>query len=141
MVAHYESIQHRWFDQVWNLGNENAIDELLDPDVVGHGLTDENGEEIRGIESFRAFYRQFRGAFPDIHIDVEHVIADGDFMVAHCRCTATHSGEGFVCPPTGKQVDFRGSCTIRIKDDRIAESWNFDFLTVMLQLGIISFPN
>jgi predicted ester cyclase len=141
MVTQYKTLQHRWFDQLWNLGNESAIDEMLHPDVIGHGLTDGNGEEIRGIESFRAFYRQFRNAFPDIKIDVGHTVAEGDVIVALCHCTATHLGEGFIGSPTGRKVDFTGSCMVRIEDDLIVESWNnFDFLAVVIQLGYVSLP-
>jgi predicted ester cyclase len=142
MPTQYNTLQHRWFDQVWNLGNECCIDEMLHPDVIGHGLTDENGEEIKGIEAFRAFYRQFRNAFPDIYIEIEQTIAEENMLMAICHCTATHTGEGFLVPPTGRKVDFMGSCTVRIENDQIVESWNhFDFLTVTVQLGLVSFPS
>jgi hypothetical protein len=44
------SIQRRWFEEVWNQGREATIDELLAPDVVGHGLVDPNGNEVTGID-------------------------------------------------------------------------------------------
>ena len=30
------SVIQRWFDEVWNEGNEAVIDELLHPECVGH---------------------------------------------------------------------------------------------------------
>lgn len=131
----YPTIQHRWFDQVWNRGNEGAIDEMLQPDVVGHGLTDPQGNEIVGIEHFKEFYQAFRGAFPDIHVEVQDAVTEGDRVVARCLVTATHSGSGLAIPPTGRSVSFTGICWSRIVDGRIAETWNqFDFQTLMAQL-------
>lgn len=134
-MKEYPTIQHRWFDQVWNQGDECAIDEMLKPGVIGHGLTDAEGNEIVGVEHFKAFYRAFRSAFPDIHVEVEDAVTEGDQVVARCLVTATHTGEGFAIAPTGRQVSFPGVCWSRIEDGRIAETWNhFDFLTLMTQL-------
>lgn len=136
----YATIQHEWFDRVWNQGQESAIDELLSPDVIGHGLVDAEGNEIVGIEGFRAFFHGFRQAFPDIHVDVFDTVSEGDKVVANCRVTATHLGEGFLIPPTSRPVDFTGVCIVRVVEGKIAESWNsFDFLTVMQQLEAIEF--
>lgn len=134
-MGHYPTLQHRWFDEVWNQGLVESIDELLHPDVVGHGLVDKDGNEITGIEAFKAFYHSFRSAFPDIRIEVEATVSEGDMVVARCLVTATHAGEGFLCAPTNATVSFTGTCWARLVDGRIAESWNhFDFATLMAQV-------
>ena len=43
-----KSILHRWFEEVWNKGREEAIDELFAEDGIAHGLADEQGEALRG---------------------------------------------------------------------------------------------
>jgi steroid delta-isomerase-like uncharacterized protein len=134
----YPSIQHAWFSEVWNKANEDAIDELCAENVVGHGLTDSEGNEVASREGFRNFYRSFRQAFPDIHVDVLETATEGDNVVARCQVRATHTGEGFVVAPTGASVDFTGMCWIKVRDGKISESWNtFDFLKVMQQLGAV----
>jgi steroid delta-isomerase-like uncharacterized protein len=136
--ANYPTIQHAWFNEVWNQANEAAIDDLCAEDVVGHGLTDANGNEVDSREGFRSFYRAFRSAFPDIHVDVLETATEGDNVVARCRVRATHTGQGFVIPPTGAVVDFTGMCWIKVRNGQISESWNsFDFLKVMQQLGAV----
>lgn len=136
-----DTIQHRWFEEVWNKGRADAIDEMLDPDVIGHGLVDSNGNEVRGTEAFKSFYESFRGAFPDIQVIVEDTVAEGDKIVARCTVKATHSGEGLGISPTGKSVEFSGVCMLKVKDEKIVEAWNnFDFLTMMQQIGLISPP-
>ncbi len=136
-----DTIQHRWFGQVWNEGRADMIDELTCHDVIGHGIVDHEGNEIRGVDAFRRFYKSFRGAFPDIHIAIEDTVSEGDRIVSLCRVTATHLGDGLGVAPTNKKVEFTGMCMMRIKDGMIAESWNsFDFLTLFQQIGLVQMP-
>lgn len=130
------TILEHWFEEVWNKGRESAIDEMLDPAVVGHGLTDADGKEVDGIHAFKVFYKQFRSAFPDIRVEVEDTVSEGDKIVARCLVTATHDGHGLGIPPTNKPVKFTGLCMVRVRDGRIVESWNnFDFLKMQQQLA------
>ena len=141
MTKQHNTIPHRWFEEVWNKGRAEAMDEMLDPDVIIHGLVDSNGNEVRGADAFRSFYESFRGAFPDIQVIVEDTVAEGDKIAARCTVKATHSGKGLAVSPTGNSVEFTGMCMLRVKDERIVEAWNsFDFLTMMQQIGVISPP-
>jgi predicted ester cyclase len=129
------SILYRWFEEVWNQGREAAIEEMLDAAVKSRGLTDAAGNEVDGLPAFKDFYRQFRSAFPDIHIQVEDTVSEGDRTVARCHVTATHTGVGLAKAPTGKPVEFRGMTMVRVRDGKIVESWNnFDFATLTKQL-------
>ena len=129
------SIQRRWFEEVWNQGREATIDELLDPNVKAHGLTDPNGNEIDGIESFRSFYRLFRAAFSDIHIAIEDTVTEGNLGVARFVATGEHTGDGLGKPPKGNAVRFTGMTIVRVKDGKIVESWNnIDFATMYQQM-------
>ena len=133
-----DTIQHRWFTEVWNKGRAEAIDEMMSPDVIGHGLVDESGNEIRGAEAFKSFYRSFRGAFPDIQVIVEDTVSEGDKIVARCTVRATHTGEGIGPAPSNKPVDITGLCLVRVEGGKIAESWNeFDFMTLYRQIGVL----
>ena len=130
------TILERWFEEVWNKGNESVIDEMLDPNVVGHGLVDADGKEVHTIPAFKAFYKQFRSAFPDIQVKVEDTVTEGDKTVVRCLVTATHRGHGLGKAPTNRPVQFTGMCMVRLKDGKIAESWNnFDFLAMQQQLA------
>lgn len=134
----YPTIQHEWFDRVWNRNEEAAIDELLDTNIIGHGLQDGDGNEIRGIDSFKMFYHEFRAAFPDIHIEITHTVSENDMVCANCVVTGTHIGPGFIVPPTRNKIHFTGMCLIRVRDGKIVESWNsFDFLKLMQQIGAV----
>jgi predicted ester cyclase len=126
---------NRWFEEVWNKGREEAIDEMSWEDVPGHGLIGPDGKEVQGIESFKAHYRQLRAALSDIHVEVEEVVTEGDLTVARCVVTAKHTGEGLGKRPKGNLVNFTGMTMARIKDGKIVEAWNnFDFLTMFQQM-------
>jgi steroid delta-isomerase-like uncharacterized protein len=129
------TILNRWFEEVWNQGREEAIDELSFHNVPGHGLQAPDGKEVDGMESFKAYYRQMRSALSDIHVTVEDVISEGDMTVARCTVRARHTGEGLGKPAKGNPVEFTGMTMARIKDGKIAEAWNnFDFMTMFQQM-------
>jgi steroid delta-isomerase-like uncharacterized protein len=129
------TFMERWFEEVWNKGREDAIDEMMAADTKGHGLRGPDGKEIEGMTAFRSFHKTFRSAFSDIHIKVEETVTEGDRTVARCLVTGTHTGESLGRPSTGKPVTFHGMTMARIKDGKIVESWNnFDFMTMYKQL-------
>ena len=130
------TVLERWFEEVWNKGREAAIDEMCDRNVVGHGLADADGNEVNNVAAFKVFYRQFRSAFPDIHIKVEDTVSEGDKTVARCLVTGTHDGHGLGLAPTNKPIRITGLCMVRLKNGKIVEAWNnFDFLAMQQQLA------
>jgi len=128
-------ILKRWFDEVWNEGNEAAIDELLSADVIIHkGL---GGDEAKtsDVAAFREIFRSFRSALSDIHVTVEHELTDGDMSAAYCVITAVHSGDGLGRTPRNRPIYFTGMTMVRVRDGKIVESWNyFDFETMFQQM-------
>ena len=131
------SVMQEWFDRLWNAGDETTIARLLDPHGEVHGLPTPDGQPIRGPEGFAPFYRAFRDAFPDIHIEVLHSVSEGEWTVAHCRVTGAHTGQGLGLVATGTSVTFHGFALGRIVDGKLVEAWNcFDFLSMYQQLGV-----
>jgi len=139
MAEEYQSFMHRWFEEVWNQGREEAIDEMFAEDGIGHGLPTESGEPIRGPKDFKPFFRKFREAFPNIKVTVGETLCDGDRIASVCHVSALHEGEGIGLSPTNNSVEFSGIVIVRLKDGKIVESWNsFDFMTMYSQLGALS---
>ena len=126
----------RWFEEVWNQGRESAIDEMASEDIVAHGLVDAQGREISGREKFHEFWRQFRGAFPDIRIEVNDEMVEGDKVMVRCTVYGTHQGEGLGMTPTRQSVKFGGTVIARVRAHKLVEVWdNWDFLSLYQQLG------
>src|SRR6516165_4124621 len=85
-------IVRRWFEEVWNQGREQTIDELMAPEAVAHGLADA-AQTHRGTTAFKSFWAQLRGAFSDIHFTIDDVVSEGDMVAARWTATTTHRGE------------------------------------------------
>ena len=130
-------VVHRWFEEVWNKGREEAIDEMFATDGIAHGLVGDNGQELQGPADFKPFFRKFRDAFPDIQITIEDCITEGDKATVRCRVMANHTGDGLGIAATGKPVEFEGISIVRVRDGKIVEAWNnFDFLSLNQQIGL-----
>jgi limonene-1,2-epoxide hydrolase len=72
-----KALARRWFEEVWNQGREATIDELFPADGVAHGLGDSEAD-VHGPAEFKIFVANLRGSIPDIHIDLEDILCEGD---------------------------------------------------------------
>ena len=132
-----KALIRRWFEEVWNKGRADAIDEMFAADGIAHGLSDDVGKPLQGPGGFKPFHETFRGAFPNIEVIVEDVIAEGDKVVARCAVRGKHTGNHLGVAASNAPVDFTGISIVRIKDAKIVEAWNnFDFLRMNRQIGI-----
>ncbi len=128
---------YRWYEEVWNKKRESAIDEMLSPDVVLYGLTDNPTEALVGTAGFKKYWEQMIGIFPDLQVAVESTISEDDRVAARCSLRATHTGVGLGVAPTGKKVHITGIRICTFRDAKVVEAWNnFDILAVYRQLGL-----
>ncbi|HVG20833.1 MAG TPA: ester cyclase [Blastocatellia bacterium] len=138
MAAENKALIERWFEEVWNKGNADAIDEMFADDGVAHGLANEQGEALRGPAGFKPFFQNFRNAFPDIEVIVEDTVAEDDKVAARCRVRGTHKGEGLGFAATNVPIEITGICIVRLRDGKIVEAWNnFDFMSMFQQLNAL----
>ena len=129
-----DAIARTWFEEVWNQGSEQAIDRLMAPGAVFHGLP----EPVVGPEQFKPFQRKFRAAFPDIHIEVDELVCQDDRVAVKCTVTGTHRGDALGVPATNKPVRISGMGLARIENGKIVEAFNtFDFLSLYSQIGLV----
>jgi steroid delta-isomerase-like uncharacterized protein len=132
MSAENKRLVRRWFEEVWNKGRSETVDELLAPDAVVHGLDG----DLTGPAGFKPFQARYRSAFPDLKLTIEDEIAEGDRVAVRWTVTATHRGSTLGFPATGAGVRFTGMVFVRIAKGRIAEGWNnFDMVGMLQQLG------
>lgn len=77
-----------------------------------------------------------RTAFPDRVDVIEEVIAEGDRVGLLFRVTATHTGNFFGIPATGRKVDIYEIAMLRIVNGRMVEGWfMMDETALLKQLG------
>ncbi len=117
-----------------NKGNMAVVDECLTPDFIYHGPSG----EVKGITNYKKFLAELRTAYPDIHVDVKDIVAEGDLVATRTLCTFTFTGKVSATPPTGKKVSMSGTIIDRFKGGKIAETWeHYDRLDLYQQLGLI----
>jgi steroid delta-isomerase-like uncharacterized protein len=127
-----------WFDQVWNSGSEEAIARLLAADARMHGLPTPDNQPLVGPAGFTPFWRQFRSAFPDMRIEVERTVAEGEYVAVHCHVTGKHLGHGLGIAATQRPVELWGMGIARVRNGQILEAWNcYDFMSLYQQIGLL----
>ena len=133
-----KQLVRRWFDEVWNAGRADAIDEMFAAHGLAHGLSGDPESPMRGPESFRTYHAQLRTAFPDIQVTIEDMVAEGDRVAARCSVRGKHGGDTLGIAATEAPVDFTGITIVRIEDGKIVEAWNnFDFMRMYQQVGLL----
>ena len=116
-------VARQWFDEVWNQKSAAAIDRMFHPTGKAYGFGGPDGV-LEGPEAFKQAYRDFLSAFPDVHVEIDELLAEVDRVAIRWTATMTHSGDGLGFPATGRQGVLHGSSFVRIKDGQITEGWN-----------------
>jgi len=131
------TVASRWYEEVFNAGKIELIDELFAPNFVDH----DPSNPLPGLDGVRQLVSMYRGAFPDLRLTVEDEITEGDKVVTRFTGRGTHKGPLMGIPPTGKRVTITAIDILRFENGRIVEHWgNQDLLGMMQQLGVIPAP-
>jgi steroid delta-isomerase-like uncharacterized protein len=112
-----------------------TIDEVVEPDVL---IRTPLPVEATGAQALKEVFARLHRVFPDLHITVEDLIAEGDKVVGRNLVTGTHQGDYMGVPPTGRSVAYDEIFIFRFSNGRIAETWGVvDVFSQMKQLGAI----
>jgi steroid delta-isomerase-like uncharacterized protein len=112
-----------------------AIDEVVAPDAV---VRTPLPIDVTGAAALEHIWSTLLRAFPDLHVEVEDLIAEGDKVVCRNTVTGTHRGEYLGRAATGKAVTYREIFVFRFADGRIVETWGVvDVLSQLRQLGLV----
>jgi steroid delta-isomerase-like uncharacterized protein len=96
-----------------------------------------------GPDGYAAYLQGFIDAFPDLHFEVTHTIAQGDFVVINWVATGTHEGplrtpSGDSVPPTGRKGTTFGSNTIEFENGKVVRGRSYwDMVAFLAQLGLM----
>ena len=133
-----KALVRRWFEEVWNQGREETVDELFAADGAGYGLGDAD-VTTHGPAEFKIFMRNLRGGLPDIHMTLEDILAEGDRVMVRLSLAGTHRGSQLGVAPTGRRVQIAGIVVVRIVSGQIMEGWNsWDQLGLLRQIGAVA---
>ena len=124
----------RLTEDFWNAKDITAADQFYSPDLVTHSPYAPDGN----IDSFKKQSIEDFAAFPDLHIAIDDLVAEGDKVVKFWTLHGTHKQEWIGIPATGKKVVVTGMEIFRFENEKIAETWEImDLLGMLQQLGVI----
>lgn len=137
-VEDLKEVVERFVGEYKNKQNPDIVDELVAEDCRVHiplpGLPP-------GREGMRLNGRLMCRAFPDVHVEREFFVVEGDIVVERAVARATHMGELMGTPPTGTPVGWTELHAYRVQDGRITEVWSeADFMGVLVQIGAVRLP-
>jgi len=127
--------------EVWNKGDMAIADEIYADNFIRHQDTIPEGI-IRGRDAFKQFIMATRTAWPDFHVSLKDMIAEGDKVAIHVLIRGTFSGavEGWP-PPNGKEMVFECLELICLADGKYVEQWTFlQDLVMFSQMGMKLVP-
>ena len=125
--------------EAFNKHNPDLLDEFMALDYVDAPNTP---HELRGLESVKQYYANVYKGFPDFHVAIEDIIAEGDKVWVLGKLTGTHTGEweffGITFAPTGKKLTWTAVNIFRIVDGKIVERKSVrDALDFFIKLGVV----
>ncbi|MEO1620822.1 MAG: ester cyclase [Cyanobacteria bacterium J06632_3] len=136
-----KAIAHRYYQEILNEAKLEVIDELMSSDFMFTIPT--HPDPYYGPDGFKDLVTMLHGAFPDVHLEVKHLLVDGDTVVGHWIGSGTHIGgplhtvKGDI-PASGKGFVIDGVSWLKISNGKIVESLaNEDTLGLMQQIGVI----
>jgi len=125
----------RRFIEVINTGKFDQMAKFVDAKVVDHNPFPGQPPGLEGIKQSISLITK---AFPDYHLTIEDIIAEGDKVVIRFVWHGTHKGEFMGVPLTGKKVTVTAIVIARVVNGKMVELWGgSDFLGLMQQLGAI----
>ena len=94
----------------------------------------------QGKEGFKQFLSEFFTAFPDVHPDIEYIVAEDSLVVVFLNFTGTHKGLFQGRSSTNKTVKIRSADLYKVENEKIVEHWDVvDQLDLLQQTGAITF--
>lgn len=115
-------VAKHWFEEVWNKGRLEAVDELAAPDAKCYGFP--QPESVLDREQFKQYVLEFRQSFTHVHLSVDETVAEGYRVAVRWTGAMKHTGSGLGFAPTGRLVHVHGMSIFHLRDSQICEAWN-----------------
>ncbi len=122
-VERNKALVHRLIEVV-NAGDLSALSEVAIGQIA---------------EAAAGWIGPFRASFPDFQMEIADLIAEGDKVVGHFRCSGTHEGEWRGIAATGRRFEKVDEIYVfRVEDGKLASVTAVveDDLSRLRQLGL-----
>jgi len=131
-----KKIFRRFAEEAWNKGNLDVVYETFTADYRAHST--DPAYDVVGAKAHAEFIETFRASFPDVTVHFEHLISNGDLLVANMSWSGTHQNDYMGIAATGRDVSVHVIGLNRFEGDMVVEAWGVvDMLGMLQQLGVI----
>ena len=122
-----KAVVRRFIEEILTNQNPALVDELVAPDYVNHLVPG-------GREGFKQFLPMLSSAYPNLnlHYSVDHLIAEGDYVVARITYPVTNAG---------KEATGAGLSEYRVANGKIVEDWPPSGTVTLLQQVGVTLPS
>lgn len=145
MLEVNRELARRYFEEIINLRKFELCSQIIAEDYMEHAVVPFGQSEpgrVAGPSATRESLEWLVAQFPDIHMTIEALVAEGNTVAVRTLTEGTNLGKlNGVMPPTGRRFAARQSHWFRVENDKLAEHWaTREDLPAMLQLGVIQPP-
>ncbi len=128
MSGQNAEIVNRWFEEVWNKGRADAIDEMLASECSVKGL---EGGDICCCNDFKVFHENMNDSIGNIHVSVEKIIEQGENVSGIFTFKGVHKA-------SNKDFAIKGAFYIVVREGEIVEAENIiDFMPMLVSIGLL----
>lgn len=132
MASDNKQVIRRLFEEAWNRGQLDVLEELIDPKYQAHdpllGVLD--------LKGYRSSIKSYRTSFSGLNFVIDEMVSDGNVVATRWTARGTHTGPFGALAPTGKTAEVKGISFSELKNGKlIRTSSQMDTLGLMQQLG------
>lgn len=129
-------LARRFVDELLNTGDLTKVEEIFDENCTVYSPA--VPVPLAGIEAVKGFITALFHTFPDFHVALEDVLADGDKFMIRSIVSGTFENDFAGIPPTGKHANWNGMGIYRVAEGRIVECWEeLELLGGWQRLGVL----
>lgn len=132
-----KALTRQFMERAFNEGDLSIVDDAVAQDGIDY-------QEPLGTNfatHLKEVITMLRTAFPDLHFEIHHMLAEGDLVAFHSTMTGTHRGPFQGILPTGTQISVAHMHFVRVVDGKTSDLWHvWDIAGLMRQLGTATAP-
>ena len=113
MSEENKAVLRRFYDEFFNEGNLDVADEIIAPDCPLYFGSMFMGT---GPDAFKQTRTMMYAGFPDLHLTIEEMVAEGEKVAERLSARGTHEGEFMNVAPTRKWAEWQGQAIFHISE-------------------------
>ncbi len=139
MIERNKTTVQMLIDAVINAGRMDLCERYLASDRIDEQDYGMPHGAANGHEGFRRVLGPFLQAFPDLHLAIQFMVADGKKLVVFLETTGTHRGAFMGVPATGKRFKVHGVDIFEFNEAGLVSHHIgvFNTFGMLTQLGLI----